>query len=40
MYHAVLDEARSSASFRARVNASALRVLRAKQRFGLIPPAG
>lgn len=40
MYHAVLDQARSSASFRARVNASALRVLRAKQRFGLIPRAG
>jgi beta-N-acetylhexosaminidase len=40
MYHAVLDEARSSATFRAKVNAAALRVLRAKQRFGLIPPAG
>jgi beta-N-acetylhexosaminidase len=37
MYNAVLAKARSSAAFRAKVNASALRVLTAKQNRGLIP---
>jgi beta-N-acetylhexosaminidase len=37
MYDAVLAKARSSAAFRAKVNASALRVLTAKQQRGLIP---
>jgi beta-N-acetylhexosaminidase len=37
MYDAVLDRARSSAKFRAKVNAAALRVLRAKDRQGLLP---
>ena len=37
MYNAVLAKARSSAAFRAKVNASALRVLTAKQQRGLIP---
>jgi beta-N-acetylhexosaminidase len=37
MYDAVLDRARASDTFRAKVNASALRVLRAKDRQGLLP---
>ncbi|HEU5039019.1 MAG TPA: glycoside hydrolase family 3 N-terminal domain-containing protein [Nocardioides sp.] len=37
MYDAVLDRARSSARFRAKVDAAALRVLRAKHRQGLLP---
>ena len=40
MYDAVLDRARSSAKFRAKVNAAALRVLRAKDRQGLLPRLG
>jgi beta-N-acetylhexosaminidase len=40
MYDAVLDRARSSATFRAKVNAAALRVLRAKDRQGLLPRLG
>lgn len=39
MYGAVLDRARSSAKFRDKVNAAALRVLRAKGRQGLLPRA-
>jgi beta-N-acetylhexosaminidase len=37
MYDAVLARARSSAAFRSKVNAAALRVLTAKQHAGLIP---
>jgi beta-N-acetylhexosaminidase len=37
MYDAVLARARTSATFRAKVDASALRVLRAKDRQGLLP---
>lgn len=37
MYGAVLARAERSASFRAKVNASALRILRAKDRQGLLP---
>jgi beta-N-acetylhexosaminidase len=37
MYDAVLDRARASERFRAKVNAAALRVLRAKDRQGLLP---
>jgi beta-N-acetylhexosaminidase len=37
MYGAVLDRARSKPAFRAKVNAAALRVLRAKDRQGLLP---
>lgn len=40
MYDAVLDRARRSATFRAKVNAAALRVLRAKDRQGLLPTLG
>ncbi|MDQ1626225.1 MAG: hypothetical protein QOJ49_1723, partial [Actinomycetota bacterium] len=39
MYRAVLARAQTNAAFRAKVNASALRVLTAKQSRGLIPPA-
>ncbi len=39
MYTAVLAQANASATFRAQLNASALRVLIAKQRRGLIAPA-
>ena len=37
MYEAVLHRARTSPAFRAKVNAAALRVLRAKDRQGLLP---
>jgi beta-N-acetylhexosaminidase len=37
MYNAVLAKAKSSSAFRAKINASALRVLTAKQHAGLIP---
>ena len=37
MYDAVLERARTSETFRAKVNAAALRVLRAKGRQGLLP---
>jgi beta-N-acetylhexosaminidase len=40
MYRAVLERARSSAAFRAKVDAAALRVLRAKGRQGLLPTVG
>ena len=40
MYSAVLDRARSSKTFRATVNAAALRVLRAKDDQGLLPRVG
>jgi beta-N-acetylhexosaminidase len=40
MYEAVLGRARSSTKFRDKVNASALRVLRAKGRQGLLPTVG
>ena len=40
MYDAVLERARHSAKFRDKVNASALRVLRAKDRQGLLPRLG
>ena len=36
MYRAVLDRARRSATFRAKVNAAALRILRAKQARNLL----
>ena len=39
MYRAVLARAQTDAAFRAKVSASALRVLTAKQSRGLIPPA-
>ena len=37
MYHALLQRARSSAAFRAKVDAAVLRVLRVKQQQGLLP---
>lgn len=38
MYQAVLEHARTDASFRNKVNVAALQIYRAKQAYGLLPP--
>ena len=38
MYQAVLEHARTDASFRNKVNVAALHIYRAKQAYGLLPP--